>query len=360
MSGQTKIRTAAIRNTLLAGVAAVALSAAAPNASQAQDGSFYGYVEGRYLMSFGDETDVGIGQLACSIFDIYADCELDFAQSETDDGVGGKVKLGYRSSGAWDLAIAGSGGRLDGDREFAYASLVYAGGGPFPDQSGEVVGDVESETQYAVADFEVGYNIGIGNNGGNVRLFAGARYARFDQDVFFDGALSANAAFIFPVITEPFYTAPFSAEREVEFEGVGPRIGVGLNLPLGNRVSIAAEVSGSVLFGDRDTNDSFTAYMVDVLPFPLSYSASDSEDEIIPNAEGNVGLSFVIAGGHPGPVAEITLGYHAEAWFDINNTRWDVGGPAYPVLIDPSFPGVDEEDGDQYIHGPFVRIGIRR
>ena len=340
-----KRRRTTIRNTLLAGVAAVALSAAAPDAARSQDGSFFGFVEGRYLMTFGDETDVGMGNLGCSLY--YAsDCDLDFARSETDDGVGGKVKLGFRTSGAWDFAIAGSGGRIDGDHEpasasaYLYDTYTYR---PFSYADGAV----ESETQYAVADFEVGYNVGIGNNGGNVRLFAGVRYARFDQDVNFGGAHIRGDGFPPPNPT----TTGFVASREVEFEGVGPRIGLGLNLPLGNRVSIAAEVSGSVLFGDRDTTDT-----VDF--FYDSYAAEDEEDMTIPNAEGNVGLSFVVAGGHPGPVAEITLGYHGEAWFDVNNTDWAMIGPGAPSFF--SFGGVAEEDGDQYIHGPFVRIGIRR
>ena len=113
------------------------------------------------------------------------------------------------------------------------------------------------------------------------------------------------------------------------------------------------------MFGERDTVDSFAT-----IEGAYSYSVSDSEDEIIPNAEGNVGLSFVVAGSHPGPVAEITLGYHAEAWFDINNTEWDMIQPLFAANAGPGPGGAGgrlaEEDGDQYIHGPFVRIGIRR
>ena len=354
MSGQTKIRVATIRNTLLAGVAAVAFSAAAPNAAQAQDGSFFGFVEGRYLMTFGDETDVGAGNLACDILipDPVEDCFVTTHQSDTDHGVGGKVKLGFRSSGAWDVAIAGSGGMLDGDNEH-----VGPNTGVFLVPFGEytyVSGVAESETKYAVADLEIGYNVGIGDNGGNVRLFVGARYADFDQDTFFAGTA-----------TNSFYSygpTPILSDREVEFKGVGPRVGVGLNVPLGNRFSIAAEVSGSVLFGERETTDFWSTGEF----FQFYAEDSDDDDDIVPNAEGNVGLSFVVAGSHPGPVAEITLGYHAEAWFGVNNTEWDVGGPCYPFddglcpNFAPDSRGVAEDDGDQYIHGPFVRIGIRR
>ena len=173
-----KRRRTTIRNTLFAGVAVIALSAAVPNAPKAQDYTFYGFVEGRYLMSFGDPTDVGFGQVYCPY--LYGSCTVDTAESETDDGVGGKVKIGYRTSGAWDVAIAGSGGRLDGDQEpvtagYYFSSTVYA----------DAEGDAESETQYAIADFEIGYNVGIGwaFEMGSVgsQLFIESRYHSIDM-----------------------------------------------------------------------------------------------------------------------------------------------------------------------------------
>ncbi len=241
---------------------------------------------------------------------------------------------------------------LDGDNEDAFAMSYLDAFDVFVAAEGLA----ESEMEYGVADLEIGYNVGIGDNGGNVRLFFGARYARFDQDTNFAG-VSYNS----------FYSvsAAFAADREVEFEGIGPRIGVGLNLPLGNRISIAAEVSGSVLFGDKETTDRFGDVVLNAANGAyLGYhyaEANEDDDQIVPNAEANIGLSFVVAGSNPGPVAEITLGYHAEAWFDINNTDWDViGQPGALGLGTFSGGGVAEEDGDQYIHGPFVRIGIRR
>ncbi len=360
--GAVRRRRTTIRNTLLAGVAAIALMAAAPEATVAQERpGWFGNIEGRYLKSFGDDTDVslfdfGQGGRATFGLDVYGPASTEV---ELDDGWGGRLALGYRSSGPWDFTAAGSGGWLDGDRESAY--YYYATSTTDRVALGLTI-DVEPEADYFVIDFEVGYNFQLGNPGFEGRVFAGVRYANFDQDV---RGVATGFYYYYGFTTSDDIKASSTAlvTRDVDYWGVGPRIGASGAMPLtvsntGHRkLSLVGAVAGSALFGDRDTDDSVDGAYVyytydDTLRFDFfSDSASDDESKTVFNVEAELGLSYTIAGNANGGI-EITAGYRAEYWWNVNNTNWLVLGPRDGV--------VSSRDGDFAVHGPFLRIGIRR
>ena len=328
-----KRRRTTIRNALLAGVAAVALSAVAPEASVAQGKpGWFGSIEGRYLNSFGDATDAGV-----SGYDFYTYGE--FSESldlDLDDGFGGKLLLGYlfpARSPQWDVAAAVSGGVLDGDDLSFSGSYFYSSALSF-----DVDVEAEAEMDYFVIDLEAGYNVGLGNPG-HVRAFGGLRFARFDQDAHFDFGFDFSS-----------YSGDIEAERDVDYWGVGPRVGVSGDFPLGDsNFSVVGGAAAAVLFGERETTDSL---VVDFISSdPSSYSESEDDFQIVGNVEADLGVSYAVA-NNAGMNIEIAAGWRVETWFGVNNTDWNLVGPV------PEIGEVGDNDGDQLMHGPFLRITI--
>ena len=310
-----KQRRTTIRNALLAGVAAVALSAVAPQATVAQEKpGWFGSAEGRYLMSFGDATDASVSYAG---YDYTGSLDL-------DDGFGGELTLGYRfpaRSPQWDIAAAISGGWLDGDG--VSISEYYS--------SYSIDVELDSEMDYFVIDLEAGYNVGLGNPG-HVRAFGGLRFASFDQDAHLSGEIDVLD-----------FSHDIEADRDVDFWGIGPRVGVSGVFPLGeSNFNVVGGAAAAVLFGERETTDSFSYDS-------SSYSESDDDFQIVGNVEADLGVSYTVANNASMNI-DIAAGWRVETWFNVNNTDWNVIGP----LIGE----VGSSDGDQLMHGPFLRVTI--
>jgi outer membrane protein OmpA-like peptidoglycan-associated protein len=156
-------------------------------------------------------------------------------------------------------------------------------------------------------DGELGYNTMLGGLG--VRLFAGARFARFSHDNKISGFTDGMGTFF--------------KNLDQRFTGIGPRIGLDFSARLGNsNFSIFGDVAGSLLFGKLRTKVSGDVVCMG--------DCSDSESRKVWNLEGQVGLGYEIA-----PAVTIGAGYRAEYWHHVAEIA---------------------TQNNRLMHGPFVRI----
>lgn len=114
----------------------------------------------------------------------------------------------------------------------------------------------------------------------------------------------------------------------------GPRVGLGAEMPINNsRLSVLAELSGSVLFGhaeiDRDGNPLYA-------PTPFSGPRTTY------NVEALLGIGFEIREG-----MNLTVGYRGQQWWGLRNAN-ALGTDDFEVLL----------PDEKQIHGPFARFSI--
>ena len=129
---------------------------------------------------------------------------------------------------------------------------------------------------HTTVDFEVGHDLGIG--GVDLRIFGGARYARFSgQNSFSTYQYEDDAQYA-------------DGKMKRTFTGLGPRIGFNGSMPFGDSMlGIDFGASAAALFGDRATTISFTKYELDI-PKP----EGSSKFVVIPNAEASAALTVKI------------------------------------------------------------------
>ena len=200
---------------------------------------------------------------------------------------------------------------------------------------------VETETTYHVVDFEVGYSMQLGQVA--LRGFVGVRYADFDQNI------SGTGHFYPGIPTNP----NFSFERHVHAVGIGPRLGVEGNIPLGStNFGLAGGINGAILFGDRDTVDSTIA---GGFAFTETSRLIDDGDDTMYNVEGDLGFTYGIELGNASSMM-LTAGYRVEAWFNVNNAESSFTGPGIGPL--PAGAQYGEDDDGQLFHGPFLRAKL--
>ena len=239
--------------------------------------------------------------------------------------------------GGVDFSLAYTGLRSDSENA---AFTGTAPGYAYPVQGtyayGYDAGSASAETDYDVVDFEAGLDVGLGAV--RARPFVGLRWA--------DHSTSLGTGFR----TVPATTA-LSENRETQFDGIGPRIGLTARVPLTPIVFVEAMGAWSALFGDRDTRiattDGFTG---------TTTTARRSFDDTIHTFEGTVGLGLDLAPMAGVPV-EVLLGYRYETWIGILDTAnfadLNNGAPIFPA---GRFGSVDD---DQTFHAGFLRLRLR-
>jgi len=221
-----------IRNALLAGTAAVAITTFAGAAlAQVQTPGFFGSLEGWYILDSGNDK-------------IYS--EPSHIGAAPDDGWGGKAYLGY-AFGSFDIAVGGQASDLSKDHKNGPAGRKTT-----------VEGDV-----WAV-DGEVGYTFRWTQTA--LRLHIGARYAQFDHKRDWE------------------WGGP-DAKNTQEWEGVGPRVGWDFASNLGGRFGMFGGGAVAYLFGDIDSK-----YKPNAGPdIKRKYNAD------VLNTEAKLGLSYEVA-----------------------------------------------------------------
>lgn len=145
-----------------------------------------------------------------------------------------------------------------------------------------------------------------------LRLAAGLRYLRFNQDYAVDIDAAVNSRWL---------------NYRQSFEGIGPTIALELKRELGFNLSLYAQARGSVTFGDR--SDRIDAFIPPT--FEITYSRDGADDLI---SVGEVGLGVQADLGS----VFIRGGYEGQIW-------WNAGGPV-------------DGTGDMGLHGVSVSVGI--
>lgn len=341
---QVKKQVWALKQRLLVFVIVAAFASATPEFAGAQEQEsalkgFYFKFEGRGAISDGDEFP-------------YAESGRPWIQGETvrrvfDIGLNpsfsGRVGAGFRLSNSWDVGLLYSGLKTS-DRDPLAVAPLTSQGSYFYDQYFGLINpglnlvfgysSVQAlmEFSYNVVDFEAGYSLQLGET--DVRLFGGLRFAEVKQShqSTFAGTGAGGTAYVAVL------------KRDMRNWGIGPRLGVEASMPVGGGFRLAGSVSGSALFGDRDTTDSGLGLS---FGFPIPTTARLSPDRnVFGNVEGDLGIGYAVEMGNARSMM-ITLGYRAEAWLGVSNTR--------NSAISHFDNTYGSRGADQFFHGPFLR-----
>jgi len=382
-----------MKKKMLVFVAVGALMIAQPQFVKAHDlkpllSGFFMQLEGRYVMSDGDETPFAMDNTG-RVFDLDLDGEDTTARFGMGMYIGNSgLDVGLHYSG---LNISGNRGNqncLPASISNATTLPIPVGvGSAYPPCIAPLIGNPTAgatgfplmsyvaghnferatyDTTYHVVDFEVGYNMQLGRV--NVRPFVGARYADFEQTTNF----GLNMIYGMAPTPAPPYLLPGGLhaewERLVSQNGFGPRLGLDAQVDVGSGFGLAGSISGSVLFGDRDSVDSATIAGLSVLntvggpPLPLKGRVVEGDGDTFYNAEGDIGLTYSLDLGNASSMM-MTVGYRAEVWFDVNNTSNNFTASGLGGLNGAVFPATalgdfGDENADQVFHGPFLRAKL--
>jgi len=251
------------KGKLLAGASLISLAMA--TSVSAQDSTWWASVEGAALTRDGD----GI-----RTEDQYLNPE---------SSVSFAAEVGYNAPGSvWSYGI---GIRQTTSSEDGYSYRNY----------GYLYTDDATVTETITSiDLEIGRDIGIGSFQGRGTL--GVRSLGYDATAeghYYDGWDGDEADY----------------EYTTSFSGIGPRLAVEGQFPLGNNLSVDAEAGVAVLFGTRtQSSDAFNSYDGD------SYYSYDS-DEIVSNTDASVAVSYQI-----GEKSKISLGYRTDIYTNLDNS----------------------------------------
>jgi iron complex outermembrane receptor protein len=288
---------------------------------------------------------------------------LEVQDRDLDWGDTRSVKLTYAPAGGWRVSAGHRFGKTNGHDRAAPADEVVPGryintgyfafyATPTPIQGRSGVRDSE---EFAVTDFMVGKDIGVGTwgEGGESVVGAGVRYAdlksttRIEQ---FGVPYSRMAAAPSTAKYVNQYFHELDSERR--FEGVGPTLSWQASQPLlGSEetgwVGLDWSVTGGVLFGERSVesvedrlgrerntpNNAFLPIITAI--YDEEVPRSRSEDVTVPNLSLSLGLSYAI------DRVKVSTGYSYDRFFD------SIDG------------GVEEaQTFDRTIHGPYLKLSL--
>jgi hypothetical protein len=196
------------------------------------------------------------------------------------------------------------------------------------------------EEDRTVVDFEVGKDLGIGSPRPKLRIFGGLRYAHYSSELAATGKTEGVGCSI--ISGCDYYDGRFSFSSKHTFDGVGPRLGLTGQLPLVSRLFITGTISGSVLWGDHSVR------MIAAGP-SANHRVSSSDDDVVTNAEGEVGLGwFFMPNG-----TKLVVGARWEGWFDQSEFK------SYSLKLDEDSTKVSARGSlDRNNWGPFLRFSI--
>jgi hypothetical protein len=323
-----------IKRHLIVYIAVAALAIATPEfdarVNAEERSGFFFLLEGRGSLSEGDGTPWAEGIVNSGQQGLIPTGNVDII--DTDHArFSGRLGGGYRS-GALDFGIFYSGLQALDDQDNVNATASYYrinvlqtfalpvvfGGTP------QSIIRASSSVTYNVVDFEAGFKVKLGMV--DIRLFGGIRYSELDQDV--------NTHFA-------VFSTVGIQHRDVDFWGVGPRVGASASMPVAGAFGVTASASGAALFGEQNT---VTTSSLNISPGINERRRSVSRTS--GNFEGELGVTFNHQMNNASRII-FALGYRAEAWLDVNNTQSEP----------PTFSGTiyGTRHADQIFHGPFLR-----
>jgi iron complex outermembrane receptor protein len=292
-------------------------------------------------------------------------------EEELDWGDIRSVKLTYAPEGGWAVSGAYRFGKtnLQQGRGAAYEAVptgilhVFGSGETsVVRRDNRAITSVHEAEEYAVADFMVGKEIGLGafGDGGRSTVSAGLRYAKFDSSsrVYLAGITESYVA---PHTGFKYPGAGFdhwndfnsSLESEREFEGMGPAVSWDASLRLwgsdeDGHADLDWGVGTGVLFGKQtmeSIEDRFGQYTRvggsnHTTTRTTLYDVMDTvrhrtDDVTVPNLTLAVGLSYAI------DRVKVSTGYSYDRFFDAID-----GGVA------------EAKQYDRTIQGPYFRISV--
>ena len=329
--GLWHLRRTMLLSTSLATLAVASTAFADASAQQnvsTEIGTFLS-IEGGLTCASGDSVSPSQGPFnlpAGELFNIRTDLELGSDRCGWSGRVGfgqHSVSIGPSWLDYWGLFVRHS--EIPTDRTGAnlIADITYYGV-LYPNYAGPVRG--ESNEKQTVIDFEVGRDIGLGEEGATARVYGGARYARFEANNNVSGTQTGPSGFWYYSI---------SADTRAQFHGAGPRIGLEFSVPLSPPLTLVLGGSASALFGKQESTidaQVFSSFFGN----STSTSLAVSENDWVGNVEGEAAIKFKPFGPQGGNLA---IGVRAEAWFD-------------------QFRGPNGQDLDRYDWGPFIRFNI--
>lgn len=314
------------RKTALATVIGLTVGSTLPqnvDAGGFQVDSYVAHIEGGYMFSESNETPyaeiVGTGQT----FKI-----------KPDDGPYTKLGLTLNLTNGWDVGLTYSGLRSGTKSKHI---------GPYPNATLYNVlatattyynfVDAEAETDHDVIDFEAGHDVTLGET--TVRLFGGLRYASLNTEV--------RTNLRYPATGAATYQA--YERRDVEFDGVGPRLGLSTSIPVsGTALSITGSFAGSAIYGSRRSitaqNQTLGGTIIG------NVRTEDKEHRFIYSFDADLGLAYDI-GTPSGSNSRITAGYRVETWLNANNTV---------NLSSINGNNFGDNSADLLFHGPYARF----
>ena len=269
-------------------------------------------IEGRYFWNEGDKVPNWIYLYGSE------------ARAAARKGWGGKAMIDYRMTNGWDFGLGFQAGFPRGHEHRAF----NAGGGTF------VSDTVKNKLDYQVADFEAGYNLALGGATA-LRLFGGVRAAWFDQKATGNMLLTGIG------------TAQSS--RRTSYWGVGPRVGVNGEFGLGGALHLFGGLSGAALIGKFKDKHAFVGTNIQNGPFNYAYTNAN-KTKLVPNLDGEIGLGYRFDTG--GGAFVLQAGYRGDAWWGTASQGHMIGFPNAPGTI------FHPKDGDDFFHGPFVRLAM--
>ena len=199
-----------------------------------------------------------------------------------------------------------------------------------------------------VADFMVGRDVGLGL--GNSQIKGGVRVAQIR------GTTNGNINW---VTTNPIITiGPSVYSQTNKFTGVGPRLALEGNDPIGGAWSIDYMFGIAGLFAHRSTTQ--TAFTpLENFGFPCfsgcPINTSTSSNGFVVNPDAMVGISYAIS-----PTARLSLNYHVDAYFNAFRA-FGAGGLPPPTFIGQTVvasPG-SPTNVNRIYHGPSLRLTVQ-
>ena len=279
-----------------------------------------------------------------------SDLMMDFARVDPGStflATGGPIAaLDYRESTAWRVnaryrfakspwEVGASFTRLGSDDAaiatqpnggFLFATLTAPRGGSASADTAIATAKID----YTVTDFDAAYHIQPSNTV-DLKLIAGLRIANIGQNM---SAVYTGGSF------DPI---PGTFQSSQQFRGLGPRAGAEARVAIGSGFSIYGRGSGSLLFGDQESDVVETFQGVPVADFKVN------RKQTVPVIDAAIGVDWSTKLGQTGKFT-IGLGYEYQHWFNLTrNVRY----------TDASAPGgFVENKGDLSMQGFFAKAGL--
>lgn len=217
------------------------------------------------------------------------------------------------------------------DLKFVYTHLET------PDTSavGDLLGLLDSTRghvrhTYNAVDGVLGQWVRIGDRV-DLHPFGGLRYANINTH----DTVNEGASGFLPLLTG------LTAKINSQFQGLGPRAGMDVDVNVGSGVSIVSTVGASLLIGDMHESRTIIA------PIFNFHTSADEEEHVVPEVDARIGLHYSYSFDTT-TVAGLELGYQAVNYFnaiDIDN-------------IDITAPNTVNNSENYGYYGPYLRLQL--